>query len=141
MKWYSVSLKSLHYWSLTIRLFNIISRTLVVREVLPLCRDAVCVFYSPSQLGLKSPDAIIKIWSIYIYLPTDSMSRIWHKVNFQVKFNKFEFRIFLLLVAVPWLEPILPYYLLIAGLTTDYFMLFLRTSKWNTNSQDFSSDH
>ena len=39
-----------HYWSLTIRLFNVISKTMIV-EVLPLCRDAVGVFYIPIQLG------------------------------------------------------------------------------------------
>ena len=39
-----------HYSSLTIWLSSVISRTLVGR-VLPLCRDAVSVFYIPSQLG------------------------------------------------------------------------------------------
>ena len=43
-------LKLQHYWSLTIRLFSVISRTLVGGG-LPLCRDAVSVFYSPSQLS------------------------------------------------------------------------------------------
>ena len=38
------------YWNLTIRLFSVISRTLV-EGVLPLCREAVSVFYSPSWLG------------------------------------------------------------------------------------------
>ena len=40
-----------HYWSLTIRLFSIISRT-QVWEVLPLCRDAGGVFYNPIHLVL-----------------------------------------------------------------------------------------
>ena len=39
-----------HYWSLTIRLFSVISRT-IVGGILLLCRDAVGVFYSPSWLG------------------------------------------------------------------------------------------
>ena len=39
-----------HYWNLTIRLSCVISRTLI-EVVLPLCRDAVGVFYSPSRLG------------------------------------------------------------------------------------------
>ena len=39
-----------HYWSLTIRLLSVISRTLV-RKVLPLCWDAVGVFCSSSWLG------------------------------------------------------------------------------------------
>ena len=37
--------------SLTIRLFNVISRSLIVLFFLPLYRDAVDVFYSPSRLG------------------------------------------------------------------------------------------
>ena len=42
-----------HYWSLTIRLFSVIYRTLVGR-ILHLCRDAVDVFYSPSWLGHRT---------------------------------------------------------------------------------------
>ena len=40
-----------HCWNLTIRLFSVISRTLVRGWVLPLCRGAVSVFYSPTWLG------------------------------------------------------------------------------------------
>ena len=40
-----------HYRSLTIRLFSVISRTLIGQGVLPLCKDAVSIFYSPSSLG------------------------------------------------------------------------------------------
>ena len=40
-----------YYWSLTIWLFSVISRTLVVEMALPLYRDAVRVFFSPSRLG------------------------------------------------------------------------------------------
>ena len=39
-----------YYWSFIIRLFSVISRTLIGR-VLSLCRDAVGVFCSPSWLG------------------------------------------------------------------------------------------
>ena len=45
------SLKHQHYWSLTIRLFSVISRHSL--EGLPFCRDKVGVFYRPSQCGLK----------------------------------------------------------------------------------------
>ena len=38
------------YWSLTIRLFCFINRTLFGR-ILPLCRGAVSVFYNSIQLG------------------------------------------------------------------------------------------
>ena len=39
-----------NYWSLTIRLFSVITRTLL-EWVLPLCRGAVGVIYSPSRPG------------------------------------------------------------------------------------------
>ena len=39
-----------HYWSLIIRLFSVISRTLI-GGTLPLWKDAVDVCYSPNQLG------------------------------------------------------------------------------------------
>ena len=44
-----------HCWNLTMRLFSVISRTLVgvCGGVLPPCREAVGVFYSPSRLGEK----------------------------------------------------------------------------------------
>ena len=41
-----------HYWRLTIRLFNVISRILG-EGVFLLCRDVVGVFYSPSQFGIQ----------------------------------------------------------------------------------------
>ena len=40
-----------HYSNLTIRLFSVITWTLIGKEVLSLCRVAVSVFYSPSQLS------------------------------------------------------------------------------------------
>ena len=45
-----------HYWNLTIRLFRVIFRTLVVGGVLPLCRDAIGVFYSPAYLATFTMD-------------------------------------------------------------------------------------
>ena len=39
-----------HYWNLMIRLFSVISKTLIA-GVVSLCRDGVSVFYSPSWLG------------------------------------------------------------------------------------------
>ena len=36
-------------------MFSVISRTLVSGRVLPLCRDAVGEFYSPNQLGHRTP--------------------------------------------------------------------------------------
>ena len=40
-----------YYWDLTVRLFSVIYRTLFRAGVLPLCRGAVGVFYSPSRLN------------------------------------------------------------------------------------------
>ena len=51
MKGYSTFPKAPALLDLTIRLFSVISRTLVGGGVLPLCRGAVGVFYSPSWLG------------------------------------------------------------------------------------------
>ena len=42
-----------HYWSLSITLFYIISSSLL-GEVLPLCRDAVGVFYNSSRLSHRT---------------------------------------------------------------------------------------
>ena len=54
------SLKLQHYIKHTIRLFRVTYRTLV-EGVLSLCREAVDVFYSPSQLG-KAWEEDWKIW-------------------------------------------------------------------------------
>ena len=50
IKRYSAFPKLWYYRSLTIRRCSVISRTLI-RGVLPLCRDAVSIFYSSSPLG------------------------------------------------------------------------------------------
>ena len=63
-----------HYWNLTIRLYSVIYRTLV-GEVLPLGRDAVSVFNSPSRLGNY---CIGVIWQIrnWLYFYFSSLHRI-----------------------------------------------------------------
>ena len=48
-------------WNLTIRLFSVISRTLV-GGVLPLFREAVGVYYSPSRLGN------VNLCCMYVYI-------------------------------------------------------------------------
>ena len=49
------SSKVQHYWSLTIKLFSVISRTLIQRwNVLPLCREVVVILYSPSWLDHRT---------------------------------------------------------------------------------------
>ena len=60
---YSTFSKLQHYWNFTIRLFNVISRTLW-GEILPLCRDAVGIFCWLSRLG-----------NIYIYIYTTVIHR------------------------------------------------------------------
>ena len=60
----SHSPKPQHYRNFTIRLFSVISRTFVRERVLPLCRGAVNVFYSPSRLGKKNKEWINE-WLIF----------------------------------------------------------------------------
>ena len=56
-----------HYWNLTIRLFSVISKTLVGSGclVLSFCRNPVSLFYSPGQLAfvgfLLSKDAFFML--------------------------------------------------------------------------------
>ena len=52
-----------HYRSLTISLFRVLPRTMV-EGVIPLWRDAVGAFYSPSWLGHEDTD-----WGSYAPLP------------------------------------------------------------------------
>ena len=69
MKGYSASPKLQYYCNLTIRLFSVISGTLF-GGVLPLCRDAVNIFYSPSRLSQgkeRNNDFSIYIY-IYVYV-------------------------------------------------------------------------
>ena len=56
----------LHYLKLTIRLFSVISRT-PIGGVLPLCIEAVGVFYCPSRLGnlLSLCNSILVSWGSY----------------------------------------------------------------------------
>ena len=73
-------------WSLTIRFYSVIIRTLFGR-VLPLCRNAVGVFYSPSWLCKVT---FVSIYEVklsltlgHMYLPNPStIGRMWHKVSF-----------------------------------------------------------
>ena len=67
----SHSLNLQHYWSFTIRLFSVISRTLIGWEELPLCREAVSVFYSLSWLGHPIRERMTKI---KLYLSSKLMS-------------------------------------------------------------------
>ena len=69
-----------HYWSLTIRLFSVISRTLV-GGVLPLCRDSVGVFYSPSWLDntitwINNTDITQQVLVCHKNQPTHPVDRI-----------------------------------------------------------------
>ena len=55
-------------------------------------------------------------YSILFIIFTQPLHRIWHKVNFYAEFNRFEFRVFLLLVASPRLKNLVcPTILPIAG--------------------------
>ena len=66
------SLKLQHYWNLTIRLFSVISWTLV-GGVLSLCWEAVSVFWSPSRLALiwRGSYPFAEKQSVYSTAPTN----------------------------------------------------------------------
>ena len=64
MKGYSIFPKAPHYWSLSIRWFNVISRKLM-GKVLPLCREVVGVFYSPSWQGFGNIPQLLVKWYHY----------------------------------------------------------------------------
>ena len=70
----SHSPKLQHYWSLTIRYFSVISRTMV-RGVLPQCKDVVSVFDSSSQLGRESLESYsgYSLWEFYSYAKMPSV--------------------------------------------------------------------
>ena len=69
-----------HHWSLTLRLFRVISKTLI-GGVLLLCRDAVCVFFSPSRLGHKAlVERILLLFRDAVCL-FYSLSRLGHKAR------------------------------------------------------------
>ena len=69
----------------------------------------------------------VRITVVCIYQPLCT-GRMWHKVNFYVEFNRFEFRVFLLLngCLTKEKEPSLPYYLPIAEGRITGFMPFPR---------------
>ena len=56
-----------HHWCLTIRLFRVISWTLI-GGVLLLCRKAIGVFYRPSRLGKESQVTVLVSNTLYIYI-------------------------------------------------------------------------
>ena len=95
-----------HHWNLTVRLFSVVSRTFVW-GVLPLCRGAVSVFYSPSRLGNKrfvhsiisegrlnsSYDNIIFVldnlfdqWNLSTATPIEKVSKLQEIVCWKINF-------------------------------------------------------
>ena len=89
-----------HYWSLTIRLFNVISRT-PVEGVLPLCRNAISIFCSPNwlvQTSLEtngylvitttgeniSPNAWVKFYEISVVAHAACLSSTRHGYSLSV---------------------------------------------------------
>ena len=73
-----------HYKSLTIRLFSFISRTLVEVGVLPFCRDAVGIFYTPSRMGRKimgqvRENQLINLSYFEFWYKIDSRFNYYHK--------------------------------------------------------------
>ena len=90
----SHSPKLQHYWNLSIRLFSVIIRTLV-GGVLPLCRNAVSVFYSPRRLGNQSLLIFDKYFIIALIVLFRRVVKlfwiIWNIVNFYSFFTKISF--------------------------------------------------
>ena len=77
IKEYSAFPKFKHYWSLTIRLFCVISETLV-GEVLTFCRDAVSVIYSPRRLGSVYLDRSFSLIPIRLKKTPNGISWLRH---------------------------------------------------------------
>ena len=91
MKGYSSFIKFQYYWSYTIRLFRVIYRILVQRRgVLPLCKYAVGVFFSPSPGTFGGLEACNIIWFFFQNFPifNSQMKRIRIKISlYSIDFN------------------------------------------------------
>ena len=72
-----------HYWSLTIILVSVVSRTLIGGGVLPLCREAVGVFYSPSVLGnVLLIYIIFHLFTLLILVKCQLWAnKFWHRIQ------------------------------------------------------------
>ena len=72
----SYSPKLRHFWSLTIRLFSVISRTLF-GGVSSFCREAVGVFSSSSRLGQRALNIVLNALPSFIYVESYLLSFIY----------------------------------------------------------------
>ena len=89
-------------WSLTIRLFSIISRTLIREGSLShLCRDAVGVFYSPSWLGSK--EILPNIVKLVTVVEGDPKAPFSIATTPRRRGGHYSF---------PWIAPLYPWYVL-----------------------------
>ncbi len=61
------SRKPQHYWNLTIRLFSVISGHSLGGGFLPLCREAVVVFYSPNRLGKLQLVFVLFVFELFSF--------------------------------------------------------------------------
>ena len=92
--------KLLHHWNLTIRLFSVISRTLIVVGVLLLCRDAVGVFLQPKPNGQYTEITVKSVLFQTIQFSTQfkcqnrSISPIQFYMSKQFYFKQFYFKHF-----------------------------------------------
>ena len=86
------SLNLQHYWNLTIRLFSVIARTLI-GGVLPLCREAVGVFYSPSRLGYIYNEQIMYTILRWKKIVNDSTKQRKFKNIARLSFRNSEFHV------------------------------------------------
>ena len=91
------STKLQHYWSLTIRLFSVISST-HLGGILPFCRDAVDVFYRPRRLGQTFKLIFEDISKMLVFFPSIRIFHIsfnWSLFSFFFSFFFFFFFFFL----------------------------------------------
>ena len=97
LQWWGTlhSPKLQHYWSLTMRLFRITSRKLVVGSC-PLCREVVSVFYSPSWIGWEvfGKYKLLNLWKIPVVVGStaiDGVLTFYSLVHFLWDFNGTQF--------------------------------------------------
>ena len=73
----------------TIRRFSVISRSLIAWGVLPLCRCAVSIFYSPSRLGKQKKTAVGRFFNNKITTYTSNIhSYTWLSSYFSLAHSR-----------------------------------------------------
>ena len=74
-----------HYWSLTLRLFSVISGHSLVGGTLRLSRCAVSVFYNSNGMGYEVVVVVVVIVLMLIVIDSEIVLRCVRKINFRIK--------------------------------------------------------